>query len=81
MSTGALVAINEPSMVESKFCVTLDTAVTRGAHSADEAAEGTAHSRRCCTAKVSAVLHFSKLNKIFFGYFDPGNIFLDNKNK
>ena len=28
-----------------------------------------------------AVLPFSKLNKIFFGYFDPENIFLDNKNK
>ena len=27
------------------------------------------------------VLPFSKLNKIFFGYFDPENIFLDNKNK
>ena len=27
------------------------------------------------------VLLFSKLNKIFFGYFDPENIFLDNKNK
>ena len=27
------------------------------------------------------VLPFSKLNKIFFGYFDPDNIFLDNKNK
>ena len=28
-----------------------------------------------------AVLPFSKLNKIIFGYFDPENIFLDNKNK
>ena len=28
-----------------------------------------------------AVLPYSKLNKMFFGYFDPGNIFLDNKNK
>ena len=27
------------------------------------------------------VLLFSKLNKIFFGYFDPVNIFLDNENK
>ena len=27
------------------------------------------------------VLPFSKLNKIFYGYFDPENIFLDNKNK
>ena len=27
------------------------------------------------------VLRFSKLNKIFFGYFDPEKIFLDNKNK
>ena len=27
------------------------------------------------------VLPFSKLNKIFIGYFDPENIFLDNKNK
>ena len=26
------------------------------------------------------VLIFSKSNKIFFGYFDPKNIFLDNKN-
>ena len=25
-------------------------------------------------------LPFSKLNKIFFGYFDPEKIFLDNKN-
>ena len=27
------------------------------------------------------VLLFSKLNKIFFRYFNPENIFLDNKNK
>ena len=27
------------------------------------------------------VLLFSKFNKIFFGYFDPENITLDNKNK
>ena len=27
------------------------------------------------------VFLFPKLNKIFFGYFDPENIFLDNKNK
>ena len=27
------------------------------------------------------VFIFSKLNKIFFGYFDPENIFLDNENK
>ena len=26
-----------------------------------------------------SVLLFSKLNKIFFGFFDPGNIFLDKK--
>ena len=26
-------------------------------------------------------LPFSKLNKIFFGYFDPENVFLDNENK
>ena len=28
-----------------------------------------------------SVLPFSKLSKIFFGYFDPENIFLDNENK
>ena len=28
-----------------------------------------------------SVLPISKLNKHFFGYFDPENIFLDNKNK
>ena len=27
------------------------------------------------------VLLISKLNKIFFGYFDPENIILDNENK
>ena len=26
------------------------------------------------------VLPFSNLNEIFFGYFDPENIYLDNKN-
>ena len=26
------------------------------------------------------VLLFSKLNKMFFGYFDPENIFLHNEN-
>ena len=26
------------------------------------------------------MLLFSKLNKMFFGYFDPVNIFLDNEN-
>ena len=33
------------------------------------------------TEALQAVLPFSKLNKFFFGYFDPENIFLDNKNK
>ena len=28
----------------------------------------------------AAVLPFSKLNHFIFGYFDPENIFLDNKN-
>ena len=28
-----------------------------------------------------AVLLFSKLIKIFFGYFDPENIFSDNENE
>ena len=31
--------------------------------------------------RSQSVLPFSKLNKIFLGYFDPENIFLDNKNK
>ena len=31
--------------------------------------------------KVRPVLLFSKSNEFFFGYFDPKNIFLDNKNK
>ena len=26
-------------------------------------------------------LPFSKLNKMFLGYFDPENIFIDNENK
>ena len=30
---------------------------------------------------IRSVLPFSKLNKIFFGYFDPENNILDNKNK
>ena len=30
---------------------------------------------------MGSVLLFSKLNKIFFGYFDPQNILLDNENK
>ena len=29
----------------------------------------------------TAVLPFSKLNNVIFGYFDPENIFLDNENK
>ena len=33
------------------------------------------------TLVSTAVLPISKLNKLFFGYFDPENIFLDNKNK
>ena len=32
------------------------------------------------TSAWSPVLPFSKLNKMFFGYFDPENIFLDNEN-
>ena len=31
--------------------------------------------------RCRAVLPFSKLNKIFFGYFDPENIFLGSENK
>ena len=30
---------------------------------------------------IRSVLRFSKWNKVFFGYFDPENIFLDNENK
>ena len=30
---------------------------------------------------LASVLPFSKLNKLFFGYFDPENVLLDNKNK
>ena len=33
------------------------------------------------TGTTSAVLLFSKLNKLFFGYFDPVNILLDNENQ
>ena len=32
-------------------------------------------------ATCRSVLLLSKLNKMFFGYFDPVNILLDNKNK
>ena len=38
-------------------------------------------SHRCVKRSRCAVLPFLKLNKIFFGYFDPENIFLDNRNK
>ena len=31
-------------------------------------------------AEVHSVLPFSKQNKMFFGYFDPENIFSDNEN-
>ena len=30
---------------------------------------------------LGSVLLFSILKKIFFGYFEPENIFLDNENK
>ena len=30
---------------------------------------------------LQAVLPFSKLNKLFFGYFDPENILIDYKHK
>ena len=33
------------------------------------------------TTACSAVPLFSKLNKIFFGYFDPENTLLDDKNR
>ena len=39
----------------------------------------TIHAQVNVNARQS-VIPFSKLNKIFFGYFDPENIFLDNKN-
>ena len=42
----------------------------------------TAHKFKHCRSHWSRpVLSFSKLNKIFFGYLDPENIFLDDKNK
>ena len=31
--------------------------------------------------RTPSVLPFSKLNKMFIGYFDPENMFLDNENK
>ena len=37
--------------------------------------------RPACVLAVWPVLLFSKLNKIFFGYFDPEKIFSDNRNK
>ena len=33
-----------------------------------------------CGGLSGPVLPFSKLNKMFFGYFDPENVFLDNEN-
>ena len=33
------------------------------------------------TVEWTPVKLFSKLNKTFFGYFDPKNMFIDNKNK
>ena len=35
---------------------------------------------RCAGHREQSFL-FSKLNKLFFGYFDPDIIFLDNENK
>ena len=32
-------------------------------------------------ATRESVLAFSKLNKLFFGYFDPRNVFVDDENK
>ena len=34
-----------------------------------------------CTSASAAVKFFSKLNYFIFGYFDPTNIFFNNKNK
>ena len=39
-----------------------------------------AHVRRMVLTRATVLL-FSKLNKLFFGYFDPEVIFLDNENK
>ena len=48
----------------------------------DDQTEVSAKSKNTVEASMGvAVLMFSKLNKIIFGYFDPERIFLDNKNK
>ena len=38
------------------------------------------HAAQVCRSEVHLLL-FSKSNKVFFGYFDPKVIFLDNENK
>ena len=44
-------------------------------------AKGESMSDGLLEVSSTAVLPFSKLNKIIFGCFDPENIFLDNENK
>ena len=41
----------------------------------------TFHSTHAVQVSCVQSFYFSNLNKIFFGYFDPENIFMDDENK
>ena len=74
-------AFTHPQLSEQEHSK-LRTYVTRG-YAQQTGYEACQHDlkEKVMSPSWSPVLPFSKLNKIFFGYFDPENIFLDNLNK
>ena len=54
---------------------------TRGNRRAFDTGHVTMHLPARCSCSFVPALLFSKLNQIFFGYFDPENILLDKRNE
>ena len=89
VSTGVVGRLDEPvaDNVHHEF-LRVDDVLTRVLHApfaSPASANGHRNLQDVSTSLLEhwsgPVLPCSKLNKIFFGYFDPENIFLDNENK
>ena len=65
----------------SQYSTTVKTSINCFFHQCFEARSHTTACKRWCSEMTRAVIFFSKLNYLFFWYFDPENIFLDNENK
>ena len=72
----------EAGEAQQKMEASLRDAAKIRASADHDIAEVEAKLQDACRAQgMQPVKFFSKLNNLFFGYFDPTNKFFDNKNK